>query len=73
MIDSAASSSDDLPTRRTDEFLRVFRTAVRKAQQRNRELGVPNVYSLNGQLYYEWPDGELKIDPPPAWYGSPLA
>ena len=44
--------------RRTDELVSVFRSAVRKAQAESRRLGVANVYSLNGQLYYELPDGE---------------
>lgn len=27
--------------------------AVRKAQERHRKLGIPNVYSHNGVIYYE--------------------
>lgn len=27
--------------------------AVRKAQEENRRLGIPNVYSHNGVIYYE--------------------
>ena len=44
--------------RRTDELMGIFRSAVRKAQEKSRRMGVPNVYSFNGQLYYELPNGE---------------
>ena len=47
-----------------DEILRIGRRAVRKAQEDNRRLGIPNVYSINGFLYYELPSGELsRTDP----------
>lgn len=35
------------------EFERIGNRAVRKAQEESRRLGVPNVYSINGVLYYE--------------------
>jgi hypothetical protein len=41
------------------EFLRIGSRAVRRAQERNRGLGIPNVYSRNGRVYYELPNGEL--------------
>ncbi len=47
-----------------DEIIRIGRRAVRKAQEHSRKLGVPNVYSINGRLYYELPSGELsRTDP----------
>lgn len=49
---------------RVDELLRVARTAVAKAQEENRRLGVPNVYSINGRIYYELPSGELSLNDP---------
>jgi hypothetical protein len=36
---------------------RIGNRAVRKAQQENREKGIPNVYARNGKPYYELPDG----------------
>ena len=30
--------------------------AVKKAQARNRKKGLPNVYSKNRKIYYEYPD-----------------
>ena len=47
-----------------DDILRIGRRAVRRAQEDSRRLGIPNVYSLNGLLYYELPTGELtRTDP----------
>ena len=41
------------------EIQRIGNSAVRKAQEESRRLGVPNVYSRNGKLYFELPNGEL--------------
>jgi len=49
---------------RVDELVRVGRRAVAKAQEENRRRGVPNVYSINGVLYYELPSGELTTADP---------
>lgn len=49
---------------RVDELLRIGSEAVEKAQEESRRMGVPNVYSINGRLYYELPSGELTtVDP----------
>ncbi len=49
---------------RIDDFLRVARSAVAEAQEESRKLGVPNVYSINGRIYFELPSGELStVDP----------
>jgi hypothetical protein len=45
--------------RKADELMRVFRSAVRKAQAENRRLGIPNYFSHNGQRYMEMPNGEI--------------
>ncbi len=50
---------------KVDEFMRVFRSAVRKAQAESRRLGVPNVYFIDGQVLYELPNGEYTRTPPP--------
>jgi hypothetical protein len=47
-----------------DELLRIGSIAVSKAQDESRRLGVPNVYSINGRLYYETPSGELSTTDP---------
>lgn len=41
-----------------DEMMCICRSAVRKAQEESRRLGVPNVYFINGQRYYELPNGD---------------
>ena len=49
---------------RAAELMRIMNAGVHHAQQRNRKLGVANVYSINGTLYYELPDGTLsRTDP----------
>ena len=46
------------------EFQRIGNRAVRKAQEESRRKGIPNIYSHNGTLYYELPDGCLTtVDP----------
>ena len=58
------SSIDYRTLAKLDEIVRIGRRAVRKAQADSRKLGVPNVYSINGFLYYELPSGELsRTDP----------
>jgi hypothetical protein len=49
---------------KVDELMRICRSTVRKAQVESRRLGVPNVYSFDGQLYYELPSGEYSRNRP---------
>ena len=46
------------------EFERIGNKAVKAAQEENRRLGIPNVYSRNGKLYYELPNGEITTKNP---------
>jgi hypothetical protein len=47
-----------------NDLIRIGNRAVRRAQEENRQKGVPNVYSFDGILYYELPNGELsRTDP----------
>jgi hypothetical protein len=47
-----------------DDIVRVGNRAVANAQDESRRLGVPNVYSINGRLFYETSTGELStVDP----------
>lgn len=41
------------------DLLRIGNRAVRAAQEESRRLGVPNVYSKDGVLYFELPTGEI--------------
>ena len=49
---------------RLDRILRIGRQATQKAQEESRQMGVPNVYSIDGQLHYELPSGELTTEDP---------
>lgn len=60
-------SQDDLSPetyKRTRELLRIGNRAVKRAQEENRKKGIPNVYSYNGHIYYELPNGELTKEDP---------
>lgn len=46
------------------EIQRIGNRAVKKAQEESRRQGIPNVYSHNGKIYYELPNGELTRDDP---------
>ena len=48
--------------KQTLEFLRIANRAAKRAQEENRKKGIPNVYSFNGHIYYELPNGELTND-----------
>ena len=50
--------------RKGEEFERIGNAAVKAAQEENRRLGIPNVYFINGILYYELPNGELSLTDP---------
>ncbi|MCG8587226.1 MAG: hypothetical protein MI757_21180 [Pirellulales bacterium] len=49
---------------RVEELLRVAMSAVTKAQKECRRQAVPNVYSIDGCLYYETPSGDLSVSDP---------
>jgi hypothetical protein len=62
-----ANVLQDMDTfQKVDELMRVCRSAVRKAQAESRRLGVANVYSFDGRLYYELPSGDYSRNRPPA-------
>lgn len=52
---------------KADEMMRIFRSAVRKAQAESRRLGVANVYTFNGQRYYELPNGDFSRTRPKSY------
>jgi hypothetical protein len=45
--------------RNAAELQRIGNRAVSEAQEESRRMGVPNVYSLDGKVYYELPNGEI--------------
>ena len=38
--------------------------AVRKARKNNKERGIPNVFSRDGIIYYEMPNGNITKENP---------
>lgn len=43
------------------EFERIGNRAASQAREENRKFGLPNIYSLNGEIVYEMPDGEIVV------------
>lgn len=46
------------------EMTRIVNTAVHMAQEENRRKGIPNVYSLNGTIIWQLPDGTVTMERP---------
>jgi hypothetical protein len=45
-------------------FTYLFGKAVKEAKETNRRHGLPNDFVLNGQRYYELPNGQLTTQNP---------
>ncbi|AFV97723.1 MULTISPECIES: hypothetical protein [unclassified Sulfuricurvum] len=50
--------------RQFDEIRKIGNRAVHKAQEENHKKGFPNVYSKNGVLYWQLPDGTITTTDP---------
>ncbi len=48
----------------SDTIQQIGNDAVRAAQKQNLENGIPNIYSKNGVLYFQLPDGTITMDNP---------
>ena len=46
------------------EITALGNRAVRAAQRESLERGIANVYSRNGRLYWELPNGDVTFEPP---------
>ena len=46
------------------DILKVASKAVKEAQRKSLENGVANVYSKNGQIYFQLPDGTITQETP---------
>jgi len=46
------------------EIQRIGTKAVKEAQRKSLENGVVNVYSKNGQIYFQLPDGTITQETP---------
>jgi len=47
-----------------DMIQRIGNDAVREAQKKSLENGIPNVYSKNGVQYFQLPDGTITMENP---------
>ncbi len=45
-------------------ILAIANNAVRRAQRKSLERGIPNVYTKNGVIYFQLPDGTITMDNP---------
>ena len=43
------------------EYQCIGNRAVRQVREENHRLGLPNIYSRNGKLIYEMPNGEIIV------------
>jgi hypothetical protein len=49
----------------TDDIIQaIANNAVREAQEKSLKNGIPNVYSKNGVIYYQLPDGTITMENP---------
>ncbi len=45
-------------------ILKIAAKATKEAQERNRKKGIANVYSKNGQPFFQLPDGTITQEEP---------
>lgn len=45
-------------TKTSEKLLKLGNRAIKKAQENNRK-SIPNVYSINGKIIFELPNGEI--------------
>ena len=60
----SANVGDLRARQKSQRLLGSLQAAVRSAQEVSRHRGVPNVYSYDGKLHYELPNGELTTEVP---------
>ncbi|MBS6602375.1 MAG: hypothetical protein KH301_01280 [Brachyspira sp.] len=46
-------------TKMTENLLKIGNRAIKKAQENNRKKGIPNVYSINGKIVFQLPNGDI--------------
>lgn len=58
-------SKSSINSSETAIFLtRLGNRGVKKAQEENRRLGLPNVYCKDGKIFYQLPSGEITTTRP---------
>lgn len=56
---------NDLATyQMASRFTNLFNKAIQEVREDNKKQGLPNVFSRNGQIFYEMPDGEITSESP---------
>ena len=55
---------DPATYRKFAEIVRVANEAAKEAREESRRMGVANVTNINGQIYYELPNGEITREQP---------
>ena len=56
---------NDLATyQMASRFTNLFNKAIREVRENNKKQGLPNVFSRNGQIFYELPNGEITTESP---------
>lgn len=45
----------------SDALLRIFNRGVANAIEENKRFGIPSVFSINGTIVYQMPDGTVKM------------
>ncbi|HIS37671.1 TPA: hypothetical protein IAC10_13785 [Candidatus Scatousia excrementigallinarum] len=46
-------------TKMTEKLLKIGNRAIKKAQENNRKKGISNVYSINGKIVFQLPNGDI--------------
>jgi hypothetical protein len=46
------------------ELTKLGNRGMKKAQEENHKLGLPNVYSKNGKIFYQLPNGKITTKKP---------
>ncbi len=59
--------------RKIAEIVRVANQAAKEAREESWRMGVANVTSINGQIYYELPSGEITREQPAAFKAVDLS
>ncbi len=54
----------DIPLTQDEMIQQIGNNAMRAAQTKSLENGIPNVYSKNDVLYFQLPDGTITMDNP---------
>lgn len=50
------------------DILRIGNNAVKEAQIKSLQKGIPTVYSLNGTIFYQLPDGAITMKEPDEYH-----